>query len=1234
MCKIDGQCYGSLVGGAEEQFCRCGVAQAMHGPDIKRRSEACRIPNACTSNFDDPGNSALKLHKVRVANTDLAFLSRPTILTATSFPPERAVTATHPLHPPPCHPGFCDLHVLDRNKRHSDIQRPVNAVRMSSNNYNPYNYPYQQSSAPQYSAYQTAPASSNVPQPSRQYQQPATTQANDYMSYQGQTYGGQSSSYGAQGQDNTWNGSSYGGNRETTRGAAEVLRNMSNTSYTPNSTSATQSSFTAANNTPSQTARFATGSSHSPRMQPQSNHTPQSAYGQSQPRPRSVNTNPPQQTANRGLPSPATAAGYPPQRAQTIYNQQQQQRSASPAQPQYINSSAIPASSTRNAAMTAAASQQYTDYDRRQLASVEASRSNQTATSSTSYNYANTPTVAPPGPIAPPPSSVAEPYGGQGSTTVDPTAIYDPWPEYQRKQELIRAQKAIEDAARAEEERVAEEARKAEEAKKEEEQKRLEAQAAALQSTQKSKKAQNQQTPAEASSTASEAGPATGDALEAEIRAMMAKMRELNSKDPALLARIWEEERRAKAAPKSPTVQSKPTTQANSAVPAQSSQANTPQVANQRKKAAPKEASVTNAAKSATPITAPVATMKTPAQNSTARPGNTIWPLEKRNHLADAAAKYLQVHNPGTHVDAPKILNMLNSNPSYIELCAQLEQFGLKLDRAAFAKNLLTAVPDVNSSGRKTAPQPAPVQRPQVPAAVMKKEIATPGAASPAFTPAATSSASRSSYPPFPDSASPAPTPAPVAEMIPIKPELKAPANKEEAARKRNISELIDMTLLSDDEDMGPPPKRPNSDAMHSYGSPHAHIEDAMVVDSEPMVNNFPIASLPARTVPQPTQQVAPPPVHVPELRHVAVAEVLQKKNALRRNNYNPATIARDVLLACGRHPSERQLNQHLDVLRTNLPVTYDSDLSTVRWDILDPGTPPPGYFKDSVQALTEDADDEEDSDDEDGETRPRAQSNAIGGESGAQARVQALPEAINPFKQKKRGRPPRHSLPNPNDTVPFTPKRSPSTASMSASAPRPSAASVGYSAFRSATEYGPDGQPLPKKRGRPVGWRKAIHGSVAAQSKPAANGHSGSANKHQPSQPSSLRHVNTGREEPIRIDSRSPSVANRIVRYQSYKCKWQNCTADLHNLETLKKHVFKVHRKETLRNTLDCLWGYCGKQVTSYDPNTNMRVEKHTPFSFNLESNWRNHVQETHFDPLSWELGDGPASGLSGNED
>jgi hypothetical protein len=1093
---------------------------------------------------------------------------------------------------------------------------------MSSNNYNPYNYPYQQSSAQQHLAHLTASATNNATQASRQYQQTATTQANDYMAYQGQSYSEQSSGYGV-GQDNSWNGSSYGGARETTSRAAEVLRNMSNNNYPSNSAGAAPSTFTPANNAASQPARRS-GTSKSPHMQSQQLHTthaPQPTYGQSQTRPRSVNTNRAQQTTSRGLPSPPNAAGYPSQRAQTIYNQQQaQQRSASPAQPQYNNTPAVPPISSRNTTMSAAPSQQYTDYDRRQLASVEASRTNQTTPSSASYNYGSTPTVAPPGPIAPPVSSVQETYTGQGSITVDPMAVYDPWPEYQRKQEALRAQKAIEDAARAEEERNVGEAHQAEEANKEEERKRQEAQTAASQPKLKTKKAQKQtQNVAEASSAGSDPPPATGDALESEIRAMMAKMRELNSKDPALLARIWEGERRAKAAPKSPTVQNRIPAQGASATPAPAVQANTPHVANQRRKAAPKESNNASLGKPPTPLPAAPARMQAQAGSTARHGGNTIWPPEKKSHLAAAAATYLSGQNPTNPVESAWILSMLNGNPSYIELCEQIEQTGLKLDRAAFAKNLLTAVPDVNSSTRKAAPQPLPVQRAQVPAAVMKKEIATPAAASPA---------NPSPYPAFSQSASSAPIPFPVAEMIPINPELKPPANKEEAARKRNLSDLIDITLLSDDDDMGPPPKRLNADSSHSYIAPYSNLDDGMIVDSEPVVmNNFPIASVPSRTPPEPIPQPAPLPDR--DIRYMNVVEPLEKKKALRRNNYNPATIARDVLLACGRHPSERQLNQHLDVMRSNLPmIGFDSDLSTIKWDILDPGRPPPGYFKDSVQALTEDADDEDDSEDDDRETRPRAQSNAIGGEGGA--RVQALPEAINPFKPKKRGRPPRQSLPNNLD--PVTPKRSPSTANMSASAPRPSSgASVGYQAFRSATEYGPDGQPLPKKRGRPVGWRKAIHGSASAQAQPAANGHTGPLNKHKPSQPSSLRNVNTGSNEPIRIDSRSTSVASRTPQFQSYRCKWQNCTAVLHNLETLKKHVFKVHRNQ---HTLECLWDDCGKEVTNFDPNTNIRIEKHTPHSFDLESGWRGHVQQHHLDPLSWELGDGPASGLSGNED
>lgn len=1102
---------------------------------------------------------------------------------------------------------------------------------MSSNSYNPYNHPYRQhSSAQQYPSYQTAPAPNTNAQPPRQYQQSssaATHQSVGYLSYPGTSYGTSSTAYSAA-QDNTWNGSSidYGATGDNGSCAAEVLRNMSNTGYAATNTAPHQPGFAATN-----AASVHYSSGRSPQAQAQALHTSQTTYGQTQARPRSVDTKKAQAPAGRGLLSPATAAGSTSQRAQPHYHQQQaRQRTASPAQTQYKQNSAK-AASMNTAMLAAGTSQQYTDYGRRQHPDVEGSQSSHALQLPTSY----TPRL--PAPTAQPPtSSIPEPYTGSG-TTVDPTAVYDPWPEYQRQQ-------AIRDADRAEKERKEAEARKEKECVEEEERKQKEAeeearqaQIAASQAKPRAKKAQEQAAASVAAPVEGPEQPEKGSELESEIRAMMAKMRELNGKDPQLLARIWEEERRAKAPTKSPTAISKPSPEPAFVPPAQIP---TPPIANQRKKATTRESQSTPGATAAKPAQAQALPARAPSATPVRTGGNTIWPPEKKLELAKAAAHYLTTKNPDRPVDAGQIIQFLNGNPSYVELCEQLEHLGYKLDRSTFAKSLLTAVPDVNSASRKStshsippatalkAPAPPAVMKYPAPPAIMKNAVATPVAPNPRYASAASSPLNRPSYRSFPDvAAEAAPSPIPVAEMIPIKLELKTPANKEEAARKRNLSELIDLTQLDDEDDMGPPVKKFNADLKYTYGLPNPHIDDTMEVDTAP-VNNFPTASIPAPVMDEPT----PWTMHMPvsELRYRALIEPLDKKKALRRNTYNPATIARDVLIACGRHPSERQLNQHLDVLKVHLSqISNESDLSTIKWDLIDPGNPPPGYFKDGIQALTEDADDEDDSEDEAAirEARRGSSLHAPGGES---ARVQALPEATNPFiKQKRRGRPPRNSL--PNTTTPSTPKQQTSSVIMSESAPRPSAAAtVGYSAFRSATESGPDGQPLPKKKGRPVGWRKAIHGSAAAQQRPATNGHAG---KYKPQQPSTLRNVGTS-GEPIHIGSRSPSVANRVPQYQSFKCKWQNCKAELHNLETLKKHVFKVHKKETLQSTLECLWSSCSKEVTSFDPMSNTSIERHTPYAFETENVWHEHIQQKHFDPLAWELGDGPAGGLSGTED
>ena len=1105
--------------------------------------------------------------------------------------------------------SLCCLYALAEASKEIGIGRSSCSLAfaaMASNNCSSYNYPYQQSSAQQYPAYQTAPASNAMSQSSRQYQSaPAASQATDYMPYQAPSYSNPANTYVAT-QDGTWAGSGYNGNRETTSRAAEVLRNMSNTAYASSNTTATsQSGFTAANEA---TTRYASNPyqahSHTHAHQPPQTKTPASAHGQSQAQPRSVNTSRTQGTTSRGATSPAITAGYPSQRASTVYHQPPQ-RSASPAQGQFGHSSQTSVVPAKSAKMNAAA--QYNEYGSRQLPNLDATRS--TAVAAPSFHYGDSQGPAPPQPTS---SNAGDAYN-QGTITVDPMAVYDPWPEYQRKQEAIRAQKAVEDAAQAEEEeRKADERRREEKSAKQEEKGQQEEEERSRQaSTSKmvGNRGQSQLATAPQNmllATVSHAEEFAGDGMEAEIRALMAKMREFNSKDPAMLARIWEEERRAKA-PKSPTAVARPV------------QAGTPKAANQRKKISSVRETPTVATAKPNALTEVPARPAAATGPPTRTGGNTIWPPEKKATLAAAAAAFLNDQNPQALIQADQVLDMLDGNPSYIELCEQLEGMGIRLDRAAFAKKLLTAVPDVNSSSRaKTARASSKsviASAAVAPPAIMKREIGTPAASAASHA----SAGHPPTYSRFSDALAPAvPMHAPVAEMVPIKAELKPPANKEEAARKRDFNDLIDLTQ-ADVDDLEPPPKRVITDPAYSVvATNHVNMDEGTT-------SNFPVST---RNAPQLAirHSTSAPPPH--DLRRNDLAEPIDRRKALRRNTYNIKSIARDILLACGRHPDMRQLNQHLDILRTTLPVIQqDADLSTLRWDIIDPGDPPRGYFQDSAQGVEEDADDEQDSDEE----KQFQGSSLRPGNGAGHLKVQAPPhvEAINPFKPKKRGRPPRNSF-GP-DQMTSTPNR-PIPQAMSVSVPRTDSTGVGYAAFQTPTQYDADGKPLPKKRGRPVGWRKNIHGSAQAQASTNANGKTAGVTKVQSSQPSALRDANSGYDAPIRIDSRSPSTSKTIRRHPSFKCRWEGCTAELHNLATLKTHVNRVHRSSTdERGFIKCHWSDCATGVIDQDTVTGMCTKKRNRKSFTTISNWMQHLELLHFNPVSWELGDGPASGVSG---
>ncbi|KAF2496264.1 hypothetical protein BU16DRAFT_459943 [Lophium mytilinum] len=1077
----------------------------------------------------------------------------------------------------------------------------------SGNNY----YNAQTNPSQQYPGYQTQNTAGQSTNRTYQPQNPATSQP-DYISYSAQAYNGQGT-YGQQQQDGSWSN-----NR-----AAEALRNLSNTAYTAGSnTTVSSAGFTPANTATSN--RYSATVSQPPQNQYESRLSSTQAhasYGQTQARPRSVNATanaraPP--AASQGLPSPAVAAGYPSQRVQATFNQQ---RSASPAHPAFqANHSS--AHSTSKKQSSSASATQYTDFSNRVLPHVtEPTRNALPAVASASYNYGDRHATAP----------VIQTTAGhfeQPTITVDPMQVYDPWPEYQRKQEALRAQKAAEDAVLAEQKRKEDEVRRIEEARKkaEEEQKKAEEERI---KAEEERRLEEQRPPRKSAvsasvNTVSTDAPQTsssGQDTEAEIRALMVKMRELNSKDPALLAKIWEQERKSHVA-------------------SQQAQTQTPAAPSPTLPGAPAVQTPTQPHQIQQTHT-PVQTPKPVRQQK----GGTIWPPDKTQLLAETASKWLNdiLENKDRPITPAQILRMLDSNPSYVDLCEQLEKLGLKLDRALFAKSLLAAVPDVNSASRQSAQaaQPAPSGPKSQVANGLSVQTATghmenapppvshypPPDSTPSNTPY------YNNYPPFPraDSPpympqddSPPPLPAPVAQMVPKKESPRvtprpAPASKEEAARKRDFSEFVDLTALSDEDDL-PPVKKSKAEQNFPRQSLAGSAPPSARDTHAPSPNFGPFPMVPS----QPLQGTTTPPTKDP--RFTNIVQPINKKKALRRSAYDIKTIARDVLLATGRHPHMRALNAHLEVLKSSFAeVDNTSDLSTLRWDIIDPGEPPIGYLQNSLFTQEqEDADDEDDSDDEQSRAQARPQvavQQMVGvGGGGGMSSFSATPSFSSLMKEapkkRGRGRPPRASYP-----VTSRPSGFGDSESSPRTKPPPTNRAAGGTGYAALREHNEDGTPV-KKRGRPVGWRKAIHGSAEAQGREVTRG------------PSGLRNVSTaGADSTTTKASKGPKSANKMKtqpNYQVFKCKWQLCTAELHNLETLRKHVEKIHGKAAAHGGFDCLWENCGKDITFYNKRTGDSEQQHQYFDFDNISKWREHLELQHFSPLAWTMGDGPPSGLS----
>ncbi|KAI9731333.1 MAG: hypothetical protein M1834_005236 [Cirrosporium novae-zelandiae] len=635
----------------------------------------------------------------------------------------------------------------------------------------------------------------------------------------------------------------------------------------------------------------------------------------------------------------------------------------------------------------------------------------------------------------------------------------------------------------------------------------------------------------------------------------------------------------------------------------------------------------------------------------------TVWPQDKKVAISEAAVEFLNSIPENSHRECTAELfqNLLDSNPSYIELCETLEGRGLIFNRRDMARRLLDAVPGLNppsnnnpqtqtvfgpqyqalsnpqysTSGSSTpAPQQATPSsqgqgvrrsrgRPRrngskgVPAPSLPCNLCHVNQRTPSFytcepcrlqrragylqllhkhdhptdsTSSNTTNPQTHAHPPSIDSYL-SPYQPGFPQLLPRNPPLGfqpyappttaamamgsgpyfppmtlmgplGPPSKESLARKQSFDEIIDLTNgLSDDEN-----EEEDMSALHSN-------------TEKPPVNTFTPTS--AQLVPEPSlpnlaqyklSSSATTDWGRDALRHADVVKPLNKNKAFIRNSYASSTIARDILIAAGRHPRERPLNGHLLKLLNNFRnITYSSDLSTFDWDVVDPGGPKPGFNAN------------EDAYDADAEmTDIHGIDNQLTS-STPQPQSRNLPN-LNYFSSDVAT---RKLISNNKMSTPSNRRGRP---------PKPTVASSENSAQK------------PRRRGRPPGAKnKKSNIQVIVPT------------------------TSTGGQSNQNLVKRQKKE-NPGDKFQIYKCRWRECGAELHNLETLRKHVRKLHPKMEEFGGIPCKWEGCGRTIMERTAFYEKPVPVRYDLDFSTEGDFWEHMNSTHLDPLAWKLGDGPS--------
>ncbi|KAJ5611327.1 hypothetical protein N7510_008046 [Penicillium lagena] len=295
----------------------------------------------------------------------------------------------------------------------------------------------------------------------------------------------------------------------------------------------------------------------------------------------------------------------------------------------------------------------------------------------------------------------------------------------------------------------------------------------------------------------------------------------------------------------------------------------------------------------------------------------------------------------------------------------------------------------------------------------------------------------------------------------------------------------------------------------------------------------------------------------------------IKPEDAQVRTEYDPATIARDVLINSGKHPTEKFLNEHLKPLRKNFDfVDYYSDLSTFRWDIVDPVVSPAVPVAKGTSSHVPASRD-----------RPRSPAR-VSATRPLPKETPSLVSHVNPPLSHTHPHPPQ-SLPT-HSIRPPPPASTPSQQTQAETTPKPSPA-----------------KPRHSPQSKDTSQLEAVHLSSLHSMPP--QGMAGRA-------PPKKKAEDDTTDDKAQV-GKAQDVEAPLIDWPVFACRWTKCPAELHNLETLRRHIVKLHIPANIK----CGWEACKNQE-----------------GMPANELWQ-HVQESHISPVAWKLGDGPRIHLPG---